>query len=273
MGGIDLSVQFETRLNDMLNAVKAGRNTHATGNIKASGAALENAFRKLLIDSLPSANKVTSGYFYGASSLCSNEIDVLVYEDNEAFRLNPIGQDQDYVPYTSVSIIGQIKNSLRDLTGAISQIQKAIDFWNKMESEAANSRSQTGHVQDRPVTFIVCGESKESDFKKIEKILKEKSLPFVDYILLLDRGEIIAGTNDILVHDPLTIDFWDYRNKNSLYLCRPESETNGKSISLLWLYFSLVSKINWDHGNDLRYLYFCRQISTQYPLHAYKKLV
>lgn len=274
MANLDLPKQFDLLAKTMVLAVGAGRLSHGAGNIKAAGAPLEVSFRKLLIDSLPSSNKVTDGYFYGANSDCSGEIDVLVYEDKEAFRLDPPSQAQHYVPYTSVSILGQIKNSARDLGGAIDQSQKAISSWKKMKSEMAlTNASLGGPIQHEPLTFIVCGECKDSAYKKIRKILQLKGRPFVDYILFLDRGEIVAGDYSFFDSDPHIIDFQRFNSVDSLYLCKPAVTAYQQGVALLWLYFALVSKLNLDQGNNLRYRSFCNQISNLYQLHAYQKLL
>lgn len=274
MGMLDLPSLFENKANEMLLAVAKGRDAHRTGNIKASGAPLEEMLRQLFSDSLPSTNKVASGYFYGANSHISGEIDLLIYEDREAFRLDPAPQDQHYVPYTSVSIIGQVKNSAKYLESAIEQVQKAVRSWTEMHQGTASSGLLSGTpYQETPLTVAVCAECDDKAFAKLSETLKDKGRPYVDYILLLDRGVIVAGDLDILV-DSETIDFLQYRNVNSLNICQVDGiATSAKGLALLWFYFALVSKLNFDQGNSLRYHTFCRQISSLYPLRKVKKLL
>lgn len=268
MGELDLPKQFGRRAKAMLTAVEAGRGAHLADNIKASGAPLEAEFRRLLAESLPSTNKVASGYFYGASSRCSGEIDVLVYEAQEAFRLDPAPQDQHYVPYTSVSILGQIRNSARDLPGAIDQVKSSLKSWHDMNRELAQTGTTAGSpFQMEPLTFVVCGECKDADQKKLGSILAKKGRPFVDYILLLDRGEIVAGNLDFFETDNPVIDFLEYRNVNTFHICKPDGGASDRlGAALLWFYFALVSKLSLDKGNNLRFHAFCRQIAAQYPL-------
>lgn len=275
MATIDLPRQFTNRAQDMLRAVEKGRAMHAARNIKGSGAPLEAEIRKMLSESLPSTNKVATGYFYGASSQCSNEVDVLVYEDHEAFRLDPGPSEQHYIPYTSVSIIGQVKNSSNDLPGAIEQVQNSINAWHVMRQEMAwTGCTHNGPAQFEPLTFIVCGESKDADMKKLGKTLAKKGTPYVDYILFLDRAEIVAGNCDLLIMDEPFINFREYRSKHSLHLCKPDAGTNESiGVALLWLYFALVSKLGLDKGNNLRYYSFCRQIEHLYPLRPVHKLL
>lgn len=276
MGDLDLPAQFGRKVDAMISAIADGRALHKTRNIKASGQPLENSLRQLLEDSLPSTCKVASGYFYGANSDCSPEIDVLVYEDKEAFRLDPASQDQHYIPYTSVSIMGQVKNSAADLPGAIEQVQRSIRSWHEMRSEMAAVRGGAagGPPQEVPLTFVVCGECKEADLKKLPATLKKKGRPFVNYILLLDRGEIVAGNQDFFEFDDPSIDFYEYRNVNALQLCKPgNSTTHALGAALLWFYFALVSKLSLDQGNNLRYHTFCNQVSSLYPLRPIKKLL
>ena len=274
MGVLNLPEQFERKAKAMLLAMEEGRAAHRAGNIKASGAPLEEHIRRLLSESLPSTNKVASGYFYGANSRCSAEIDVLVYEDQEAFRLDPTRQEQHYVPYTSVSIVGQVKNSARDLPNAIDQVQKTLTAWHEMRSELLGSGYSNGQpYQERPLTFIVCGECPDSSFSSLRATLEKKGRPYVDYILFLDRGLIVAGNLDVLVEFEF-IDFFQYRNISSLHLCRPDGASNySQGVALLWFYFALVSKLNLDKGNNLRYRVFCNQIAILYPLRAIEKLL
>ena len=271
---LDLPKQFGRKAKAMLLAVEDGRAAHKAGNIKASGAPLEQLFRNLLEESLPSTNKVASGYFYDAASQCSAEVDVLVYEDGEAFRLDPAPQEQHYVPYTSVSIMGQVKNSAKDLPGAIDQVHGSLKDWHRMRQTARSSGVVSNQpFQDEPLTFIVCGDCSDAELKKLGDKLKQKGKPFVDYILLLNRGLIVAGDLDILVFDPPFIDFMQYRNVNSLHLCKPENSSEAEGIALLWFYFALVSKLSFDRGNNLRYHAFCRQVATLYPLRPIEKLL
>lgn len=275
MGELDLPRQFDLKAQTLLVAVAQGRNAHGAGNIKASGAPLEEGLRQLLVESLPSTFKVASGYFYGATSRCSGEIDILVYEDQEAFRLDPAPQDQHYVPYTSVSIMGQVKNAARDLLGAIEQVQKSLNIWKEMRQELVDVAIVSGQpYQFNPLTFVVCGTSTDSDIEKLAENLRNKGKPWVDYILLLDRGLIIAGNNAIADYeDQDLIGFWQYRNANALHLCKPDgSPDHQKGVALMWFYFALVSKLNIDGGNRLRYGQFCRQIAELYPLRPTKRL-
>lgn len=275
MGTIDLPRQFTNRAQDMCRAVEKGRAIHAAGNIKASGAPLEAEIRKMLSESLPSTNKVATGYFYGASSQCSNEVDVLVYEDHEAFRLAPGPSEQHYIPYTSVSIMGQVKNCSSDLPGAIEQVQNSINAWHGMRQEMARTVGvQYGPVQFEPLTFIICGEGKDADMKKLGHTLAEKGGPYVDYILFLDRAEIVAGNCDLLVTDHPFINFFEYKSKTALHLCRPDTAAGEPiGVALLWLYFALITKLGLDKGNNLRYHSFCRQIEHLYPLRTVQKLL
>lgn len=275
MGTIDLPRQFTNRAQDMCRAVEKGRTMHAAGNIKASGAPLEAEIRKMLSESLPSTNKVATGYFYSASSQCSNEVDVLVYEDHEAFRLAPGPSEQHYIPYTSVSIMGQVKNSSSDLPGAIEQVHRSINTWRRMQQEMTRTfGTQHDPAQFDPLTFIVCGESKDADMNKLGNTLVKMGAPYVDYILFLDRAEIVAGNCDFLEMDHPRINFFEYRSKTALHLCKPDAAAGEPcGVALLWFYFALITKLNLDKGNNLRYHSFCRQIEHLYPLRPFQKLL
>lgn len=272
---LDLPAQFDRKAKAMLLKIAEGRAAHAAKNIKASGRPFEDAFRAMLSESLPTTNRVASGYFYGADSTCSAEVDILLYEDREAFRLDPAPQDQHYVPYSSVSVIGQVKNSAGELGDAIRQAQGCLTSWHEMRRNLAMTGLTNGQpYQEQPLTFVVCGHCSDAQLKKIPSILKKKGRPLVDYILLLDRGEIVAGNLDVLVFDEPFIDFQQYRNVSALHLCKPDGESNKfQGLALMWFYFALVSKLNLDHGNNLRYHGFCRQISMRHPLRTLKKLL
>jgi hypothetical protein len=157
MSELNLPAQFDTKAKKMLIAVDQGRLAHKARNIKASGAPLEEAVRVLFSDSLPSNIKVASGYFYSASSRCSGEVDVLIYESEEAFRLDPSPQEQHYIPYTSVSAIGQIKNSARELSNAIKQVQESLKMWGEMRREALSGGLLNPVCQRVSSVAVVCG--------------------------------------------------------------------------------------------------------------------
>lgn len=277
MATLDLPAQFDRKAKAMLLRIKDGRAAHAVKNIKASGKPFEDSFRAMLEESLPATNRVASGYFYGADSTCSAEVDVLLYEDREAFRLDPAPQDQHYVPYSSVSVIGQVKNSASDLEGGIQQAQACLTSWHEMRKNLAATGVTSGQpYQEQPLTFVVCGECTDAQIKKIPGILKKRGHPYVDYIVLLDRGRIVAGDLGIagMVFDSPFIDFLQYRNVGSIHLCKPDGDPrNEQGLALMWFYFALVSKLNLDHGNQLRYQGFCRQLSQRYPLRPLQKLL
>jgi hypothetical protein len=272
---LDLPAQFDRKAKSMLLKVEEGGAAHAVKNIKASGKPFEDSFRAMLAESLPATNRVASGYFYGADSACSAEVDVLLYEDREAFRLDPAPQDQHYVPYSSVSIIGQVKNSARELEGGIKQAQSCLTSWHEMRRTLASTGMTSGQpYQDQPLTFVICGKCTDAQLKKIPDILNKRGRPYVDYIVLLDRGLIVAGSLDVVVFDDPVIDFLEYRNVSSLHLCKPDGDKgNEQGLALMWFFFALVSKLNLDQGNQLRYHGFCRQISLRYPLRTLKKLL
>lgn len=268
---IGLLTHFKNKVEHMLLSVDRGKVLHQSGNIKESGALLESDFRQLLEESLPTTLRVTSGYFYGANSQCSNEVDVLICENSEAFRLNLGSKDQQYVPYTSVAIFGQIKNSASDLSKAIQQVHTSLQCWENMRQHAnlSHLKNASSSKLSEPLSFIVCGRCSDTVYKKLSKIIRDTESK-VAYILLLDRGEIIAGCCDLFTSDLPTVGFADHNTSHSQYLCKPN--TNGTiniGAGLLWLYFALVSNIN---GSDLRYKEFCAQVERLYPLHAVKKL-
>lgn len=272
---LNLPKQFGSHVEDLLGAVKKGRAAHAAGNIKASGAPLEEHFRKILAASLPSTSKVASGYFYDAASNCSAEVDVMIYEDQEAFRLDPAPQDQHYVPYTSVSILGQIKNSAGSLASALQQVRDSIKAWNTMKANVSSAYVASGQpYQFEPLTFVICGTSTDKDISELKTTLRQAGAPYPDYIMLLDRGLIVAGKFDMLEYGQPFIDFLQYRNVNSLHLCKPSGHSEDvQGIALLWLYFALVAKLSLDKGNNLRYQTFCQQIGRLYPLRPIEQLL
>lgn len=279
MGKFDLVDQFQRKADRMLLAIKDGRALHGARNIKSSGAPFETSARTLFSDSLPATSCAVSGYFYGANSNISIENDVMIYEAREAFRLDPAPQDQHYVPFSSVSVIGQIKNSAKDLPSAISQIHASMKAWHEMAVHMGPKRAQhSSPIGFRPATFVICGECSDRDLNKLEETLKkasaEGSLP--DYILLLDRGLIVAGAMVGLPSDA-PIEFQTYRQVASFHLCKPEPENQvpefAQGVALLWLFFALIDRLSLDVGNNLRYHAFCAQISENYPLMRQRKLL
>lgn len=279
MGKFDLVDQFQRKADRMLLAIKDGRALHGARNIKSSGEPFEASVRTLFSDSVPSTSCATSGYFYGANSNISNENDVMIYEAREAFRLDPAPQEQHYVPFSSVSVIGQIKNSARDLPSALSQIQAAMKAWHEMAAHMAPKRVQhSSPIGFPPATFVICGECSDSHLSKLEATLKNASaggaLP--DYILLLDRGLIVAGAM-VGLSESAPIVFQTYRQVSSFHLCKPEPENqapeSARGVALLWLYFALIDRLSLDVGNSLRYHAFCGQISETYPLMRQRKLL
>lgn len=272
MPDINLPNHFEIEVKALLVELEKGRAAHKASNIKASGLPLETAFRSLLACSLPPINMVASGYFYGAGSRCSPEVDVLVYDSDEAFRFDIADSAQVYIPNTSVSVIGEIKNSADQLYDAIAQVQESYRSWHEMRFEQNGVSIACGPWQEEPMTFIVCGECSARAYANLDKTLLSAGGPFVDYILFLDRGCIVTG--DVAGLDAPSVDFLQYRQANTLHICKPDGAPGyEKGIALLWFYFAIVAKLNWDKGNNRRYHAFCRQVARLYPLKKVARLL
>lgn len=269
---LDLPLQFDIKAEEMLLAVKAGQRLHEAKNIKSSGLPFEQSLRGFLGESLPSTSKVASGYFYGASSQCSSECDILIYEERESFRLDPARQDQHYVPFTSLSAIGQLKNSANDLQKAIKQVQKSMKAFDEMYCYRRELHTKLPE-QLIPLTFAICGSSADIENESLVEAIKATGEPQVDYILLLDKGLIITKLNDTLGGPPSEVSF-NLRNGSSVYLCKPAKDSRlNKGMALLWFYFALVHKLSQDTGNTLRYQSFCKQIELAYPLVPFQKII
>jgi hypothetical protein len=128
--------------------------------------------------------------------------------------------------------------------------------------------------QHDPITFVILGTCSDKQFAAIPKKLKAAKVRIPDYILLLDRGLVLSGKNDLLVEDDATMSFYDYRTRSSYFVCTPEGPENERpGRALLWFYFALVAKLDLDQGNNLRYHAFCIEIMRLFPIRPTLKLL
>jgi hypothetical protein len=232
---LDVHAQFATHAESLVKAAKVGAEIHKTGNIAESGGPLEMAFRHLFSYALPSTFLTTAGYFFGHEFELSGQIDFLLCDETDVLKLPPQeGMVTGYVPYRSVKVIGQLKNSSTGLADALNQASSALSKWEEMaERHPSGTRKQ-------PLVLIVIGTGGTD--AQVRKALANFTGQFPAYILLLDKGLLYGPRKThTVVFDSDEAFYSNQGNGGPLMLLEASTPPlNDKGRMLMWLFFAVL---------------------------------
>ncbi len=268
MAKLDLEGDFTGHKQALLLKVDAGKRTHTRKNIAESGHPFEQAFRELFSLTLPPTTHVFPGYFYNSALELSAQVDALFCDHSEALHLPPsIEVGQRYVPFHSVRVMVQIKNSASDLAAALKQSAAALEAWNRMRTNDLDF-SSTGSSFDEPMSVIVIGNG--GDLGAIQRALKKQAGPWPAYILLLEKGVLLGP--DMPLRDAFeyengeaTADFFNKRNNVSLAQLRGNNSPEGSGRLLMWLYFAVLARTQCDRPSSA-FSALTRSVAHHFPV-------
>ncbi len=234
---LDVHEQFATHAESLINAAKAGGRIHATANIAESGGPLETAFRKLFSYALPSTFLTTAGYFFGHEFELSGQIDFLLCDETDVLKLPPQeGMVTGYVPYRSVKVMGQMKNSSGKLEEALDQTSSALAVWKDM---AARHPSPS---RKEPLAIVVIGRG-GTDLQ-VRRLLAKFQGRFPAYILLLEKGLLYGPKKTVAIFDDDAAFYANQGNGGPLALLEAASSPkNDSGRMLMWLFFAVLSHV------------------------------
>lgn len=235
---LDLHDQFAAHAEGLINAAKAGAKIHASGNIAESGGPFETAFRGLFGYALPTTFLTTAGYFFGHEFELSGQVDFLLCDETDVLKLPPQeGMVTGYVPYRSVKVMGQLKNSIGTLADALEQSSYALKLWKDM----ADRYASTSRLEPVAVVVIARGGSDA----QVKKVLEKFKGRLPAYILLVEKGLLYGRKpKTTLVLENENMFLGEQGNGGPLVLL--ESSTSPKSDSgrmLMWLFFAILSHV------------------------------
>ncbi|WP_325090324.1 DUF6602 domain-containing protein [Burkholderia contaminans] len=234
---LDVHDQFATHAEALVKAAKVGAQIHVSGNIAESGGPLETAFRNLFGYALPSTFLTTAGYFFGHEFELSGQVDFLLCDETDVLKLPPQeGMVTGYVPYRSVKVMGQLKNSSRNLKEALDQTASALAIWKRMaDRHPSTSRKE-------PLALVVIG--KGGTDRQVRKTLASFQGRFPAYILLVEKGLLYGPRKNSLVFDDDAAFYTNQGNGGPLVLLEaatPPKNDSGRM--LMWLFFAVLSHV------------------------------
>jgi len=235
---LDVHDQFATHAGALVRAAQVGGKVHATGNIVESGGPLETTFRKLFAYALPSTFLTTAGYFFGHEFELSGQVDFLLCDETGVLKLPPEeGMVTGYVPYRSVKVMGQLKNSFNKLPDALEQTSSALALWKAMASRHPSS------TRREPLALIVIG--KGGTDKQVRNALSKFEGRFPAYILLVEKGLLYGPkTTYSMMFDDDAAFYANQGNGGPLALLEAATApTNDKGRMLMWLFFAVLSHV------------------------------
>lgn len=241
---LDIHDQFKNHAQGLVNAANTGAKVHASGNIAESGGAFETTFRGLFSYALPSTFLTTAGYFFGHEFELSGQVDFLLCDETDVLRLPPQqGMLTGYVPYRSVKVMGQLKNSFGTLKDALEQTSSALTTWKEMADRHPSS------TRTRPLAIVVIG--KGGTDKQAKKIISNFKGILPAYILLVEKGLLYGRDRaTTLVFDNDAVFYEDQGNGGPLVLLEAASPPkNDAGRMLMWLFFAVLSHVTKPEEN------------------------
>jgi hypothetical protein len=256
---------FSGHARALVEAANAGSDTHGTGNIAESGGPFEKRLLKLFRDALPSFVDVASGYFMDKDWTLSSQVDFMLCDSNERLQLPPSPDlQQHYVPFTSLHILGQLKNSATksNIQSALSQVAQNLKHVAEMRELHKGDRIN-GRYREQPLSVVVFG--KGGSAKEVEDVLKDTEGPKPTYVLLIEKGIIFARPRPHFSEPAIPFDA--YRFNGDLVECYfPNAKADQAGHALLWVFFALLAKINWDYGNNAAFGPMVHKVADDFPL-------
>lgn len=220
-----------------MKAAEAGVRAHNGGNIRASGQPLEAAFQRLFNEALPKTFDASSGYFFDNDFCLSPQVDFVLSEQGALLNLPPAADiDDRYVPYRTVKVLGQLKNSAPDFRKAVTQHANALKLWQSMAARYPNP--------DRvhPLSIIVVGRGGAD--ASIRESLKSSKGELPAYVFFVEAGLLYATstTESLSVRAEA---FFSYQgNGGPMFLLdAPGPNPRDSGLLLLWLFFAILRHV------------------------------
>lgn len=262
-GKLNLLNVFEAASQRLLTAVDEGRILHGTLNIAGSGSPFEEAFRSFLEGRIPAPFIVDHGYLFDPESICTPQIDVIV-SNSEAKSCMFKGQDgANYIPFNASCVIGEIKSSSRGITDHITQLSNRIASVSKM-----SGRSQIRHKE--PLSFLLIGDAKKTDYKKIKAALAKSGMREPRYIILLNSAEIIAAGSSHFETDELH--YAERGDTMFIWAPDPSIKAHRNGHTLQWLFHAIIYHLRDLNDGAGIAAQFSEQVLMRHPMKKVRKL-
>lgn len=235
---LDLPDQFSKHAKALVDAAERGLKSHNAGNVRESGVPLETEFRRLFNLTLPATFQTSSGYFFDNDFQLSAEIDFLLCRQGELLNLPP-SQDLDahYVPYRTVKVMGQLKNSAGDLKKALTQSAKTLKTWQDM----ANRYPDPERVH--PLTIVLI--ARNGVDAKIRAVLDKSPNELPAYIFFVEAGLLYATSKTVSVLGTNNTYFSHQGNGGPMFLVdAPGKNPRDSGLLFMWLFFALLHHVS-----------------------------
>lgn len=204
---IEMGKFLQTDAEELQLARKKAIEAHHN-DIKAAGAEVELAVRKVLARRIPAAFRVSHGHVVDAGLRVSPQLDAVV---SDAFHTPILAELEDgtqYVPYESVFAIGEIKSSYnfskhyveafaetieRIRTGLVRQETTANYLGPGVVLGGGLSLAGVPSLRNPLLSFMIFVHSGDFDPSRVQALLSSKpraALPNV--ICLLDKGVVVS---------------------------------------------------------------------------------
>lgn len=277
-GSLDILRVFQAAAARLMLAVDEGRILHGTLNIRDSGAPLEAAFRDFLKTRLPHPFDVHHGYLYDPRSICTPQIDLVVSDAEQSAAMFAAEDGAIYTPFNAAYVVGEIKASGSNIVAHLTQISDRLNAVDAMYKEISATLG-SGIKRPDMLSVLFIADAGKVSFKGINQFLNDQANARPNYIVLLSKAELIAGTNAIIVSDDLQ--FAERGQDYAVYGPPPEVGGEGgardrmivrRGHVLLWLFYAIVHHLQMKGpGRGIQPL-FAEAIERRYPLQKLRDL-
>lgn len=250
-GLINLPGIFAAAAHELLGMVDRGRILLDTHNIRDAGAPLEGAFRGFLSSLLPTGFLVRHGYLYDTSSACTPQIDLIIAAADRAQVMLQAPDGATYSAVTDAYALAEIKSSAVGLKGHLQQFAAQIAETQRMRR---NLQALNPVRLPELITFMIIGKSDALRNGTLRNYWAACPDERPDYILLVDRGQIIMPWSSSLAEFGMVAE------------PTPQIRPSGEDIgifqlgdgpearcgnALLWLYYALLQRLRKSQALEL----------------------
>ncbi len=216
---------------------------------------------------LPSSYRAISGYFYNEESECSPQVDIMICQQHEMHGLGPGNYGGAFTPFSSVRVIGEVKKSSYSVSAAFGQLSERLESWRQMQARSQEIMPGSRTYIEQPLSFMFFADTKSITLKKIKAIYGKPGIK-PDYVVLLDKGLLIASYNSLFKIDDGALAFHERRLAGEWAIHRPSEQDRSQGRLLLWLYFAISAALHLSEGNTASHVTFTNVAELRYRLKA-----
>ncbi len=214
----DINTLFDVEAKQIFSARERSFTMHKASNIDAAGDEIEIRVRDIIKQHLPVKYHVTQGHIVDSELSLSNQIDVIIADNNGSAVLFRSENNTEYLTFESIYAIGEIKSTYYKSKDPIKDFISKIKYINENLTREKTSINQINQnltlkgegikieeTNKRPYRnpifkFIFFVDSGDLNISEInESLMSEEKINVPNIICFLDKGVILLSEINPLV--------------------------------------------------------------------------